>query len=76
MEEKKEEIDIREIAEAHWKYAEGIINLVSALLLHNEEEDIEISKQAKDLMHYLYVEGWVHGAGHGIEIERNRKYLK
>ena len=72
----KEEIDIREIAEAHWKYTSEIINLVSALLLHNEEEDIEISKKAKDLMHYLYVEAMVHGFGHGIEIERNRKNLK
>ena len=76
MEEKKEEIDIREIAEAHWKYTEEIINLVSALLLHNEEEDVEISKQAKDVMHFLYVEAMVHGYKHCEDDARKLGYFE
>jgi len=67
---------IRKIAEAHWEYTEEIINLVSDLLLHNEEEDIEISKQAKDLMHFLYVEAFIHGFKHCEDNARKLGYFE
>ena len=76
MEEKKEEIDIREIAEAHWKYTSEVIQgSLKSICIFKSTLEINLEDYL-ELLHFLYVEAMVHGIGHGIEIERNRKNLK
>ena len=72
----KEEIDIREIAEAHWKYTSEVIRKsLKSICVFKPTLEINLEDYL-ELLHFLYVEAMVHGVGHGIEIERNRKNLK
>ena len=62
-------MNIKESAEAHWKYTEGIINLC---LEWKHEGDVPIYRDMDteewiEVCHYLYVQALVHGYGHGVE---------
>jgi hypothetical protein len=54
-------IDIKEIAEQHWKYTEGII---FRLLFLDTNLDRDSCEKIIELCHYLYVAAMVHGWKH------------
>ena len=61
------EPNIKESAEAHWKYTEGIINLC---LEWKHEGGVPIYRDMDteewiEVCHYLYVQAMVHGYKHG-----------
>ena len=55
----------REEAEAHWVYTEGIIR--RSIEAGDDEGACVILEKFIDLCRYLYVEGMIHGYGHGKE---------
>lgn len=48
--------DFRKEAEEHWKFIEQLLN-----------KTIDLDKESRALIHFLYVEAMIHGAKHGKE---------
>jgi len=54
-------LDIRLVAEKHWLYTEGLIK--TSL----EAVGDQFTKGSLEMMHYLYVEAFIHGYKHRLE---------
>lgn len=62
-----ETYSIRDDAEKHWSYTEGVIR--RALEIHCQDKLDEIS-YIIELCHYLYIEAMVHGFKHNEDLRR------
>ena len=59
----KNKEEIRELAEEHWKYTEGVIQRI----VTGKWTDVVLEKETLSLFKYVYVEALIHGFKHGKE---------